>query len=85
MTASCERSHLAELVNAELIRLQSVTTAALSKFDGTVSDAICSVGGSFPVEGFSCAPGPSADGLPDQALVSFVVRPAFLHTPEESY
>lgn len=55
-----ERAHVARLFDVELICIQAVITAALSDSEVTVSEAVCHMRNSFPIEASSGAPGPSA-------------------------
>lgn len=57
-TVGVKREHVAELVHANLIRIQLVITAALSESEGMVSEAICCVRDRLPVEALSGARGP---------------------------
>lgn len=52
-----ERARVAELVDAELVCIQSVTIAGLSESEGTVTEEICNVPDGFPVEASSDVPG----------------------------
>lgn len=54
-----ERVTVAELFDAELIRVRSIITADLSKVEGTVDKAICDVRDCSSVDASSDAPGPS--------------------------
>lgn len=72
-TMGGERVRFAGLVDSELIRIRSVTTAALLESEGTVRDAICNLHDGFPVELSPDALFLAARGLYDQSWGSFVV------------
>lgn len=64
-TFSGECACVVMLVDAELVRVRSVITAALSENEGTISEAICDVRRGFPVEASSDVPSLSAGGSSD--------------------
>lgn len=66
-TIGRERLCVAEVFNAKLIFVRLVTTATLLARKCMISDAICVVRNSFPVEASSGAPGPSGEASADQA------------------
>lgn len=66
-TIGGERACLAGLVDAELVRIRSVITAAILESERMVSEAICDVHDGLPAEASSDEPGPSAGGSSDQA------------------
>lgn len=61
------------LLDAELVCVWSVITAAFPENRGTVSKAVCDGRESFPFEASSDASGPNSGGSFHQALVSFFV------------
>lgn len=68
-----EHARVTELLKAELVRVLSVITAALSESEGKVSNALCGVRDGFPVDACFDTPAPSAECLSEQAEVLFVV------------
>lgn len=66
-TVGGEHVHIAGLVDAELVPIRLVISAALSERESTVSKAICHVRDGFPVQNSSDARSPSAGGYSDQA------------------
>lgn len=59
-TAGRERSRIAGIVDAGLIRVQSIISAALLERVGTLNGAICNVNDLLPVEASSDGSGPAA-------------------------
>lgn len=55
------------LVDAELVRVLSIITGALSESEGTIIQAKLGVHDGFPVRASSDAPGPCAWGWSDRA------------------
>lgn len=75
MTATVcgECAWLADLFNAELIRLHSVITAVLLECERLITDVVRGVYGGYSAETSPGAPGPSAEALSGQAWVLLVL------------
>lgn len=67
-----------KLAGAELLRVCLITNGPLSDSGGSVSDAICGVYHSFPVNASPGASVPSAEGPSDRAYMRFVVSSLLL-------